>query len=163
LEGSQVQSSKVSSQCTHILFALCSPELGQIGYVRLTSFGEHTGRDAEQVMRLLESQGASAFIIDLRGNTGGLVSSGTPRLPAAPTWDAFGPSHWNLHDGSCYRASSFSWERTLPVQKSFETGGCPMGAGRGEGSYQTIVDYIISINDCKSDGDDDDDDDHHHH
>eukprot|EP00884_Botryococcus_braunii_P017166 jgi/Botrbrau1/4132/Bobra.0192s0007.1 len=53
-----------------------SPELGQIGYVRLTSFGEHTGRDAEQVMRLLESQGASAFIIDLRATPAALSVQG---------------------------------------------------------------------------------------
>ncbi len=47
-----------------------------MGYVRLTSFGEHTGRDTEGALRKLESLGAAAYILDLRGNTGGLVSAG---------------------------------------------------------------------------------------
>ena len=44
-----------------------------VGYVRLVQFGEHTAEDLEDGLRKLESKGAESFILDLRGNPGGLL------------------------------------------------------------------------------------------
>jgi carboxyl-terminal processing protease len=44
-----------------------------IGYVRLTQFQEHTGKDLERALKELKEQGMEALILDLRNNPGGLL------------------------------------------------------------------------------------------
>ncbi len=46
-----------------------------IGYVRLTMFNERTNDELKKAIRELRTQGADKFIIDLRGNGGGLLSA----------------------------------------------------------------------------------------
>lgn len=46
-----------------------------IGYVRITSFSGETARDFEKVLFDLEDQGLKGLILDLRSNSGGLLSS----------------------------------------------------------------------------------------
>ncbi len=43
------------------------------GYVRLSSFGEHTGDDLEKALQKLEGQGMQSLVLDLRDNPGGLL------------------------------------------------------------------------------------------
>ena len=50
-------------------------EQNRIGYVRLTSFSEGTSANLEKVLSELETQGLNGLILDLRFNTGGLLSS----------------------------------------------------------------------------------------
>lgn len=45
----------------------------KIGYVRLTQFAEHTAEELEEALKLLESKGVEALVLDLRGNPGGLL------------------------------------------------------------------------------------------
>ncbi len=45
----------------------------KIGYVRLVQFGEKTSDDLETAIHKLKDQGMEAFILDLRGNPGGLL------------------------------------------------------------------------------------------
>jgi len=45
----------------------------QIGYVRITEFGDQTSDELEDALQTLEGQGMKALIIDLRGNPGGLL------------------------------------------------------------------------------------------
>ncbi len=45
----------------------------KIGYVRLVQFGEKTSDDLEKALRKLKDQGMQGFILDLRGNPGGLL------------------------------------------------------------------------------------------
>jgi carboxyl-terminal processing protease len=45
----------------------------KIGYVRLVQFGEQTSADLETAIRKLKDQGMQGFILDLRGNPGGLL------------------------------------------------------------------------------------------
>ncbi len=45
----------------------------QIGYVRITEFGDQVSSDLEDALQRLEGQGMKALIIDLRGNPGGLL------------------------------------------------------------------------------------------
>jgi len=47
----------------------------KIGYVRITSFSEKTASDLEKVLDALEADGLKGLILDLRFNTGGLLSS----------------------------------------------------------------------------------------
>ena len=44
-----------------------------IGYIRLTQFGEHTASDLEKALKRLEGQGMHSLVLDLRGNPGGLL------------------------------------------------------------------------------------------
>ncbi|MHC4338454.1 MAG: S41 family peptidase, partial [Planctomycetota bacterium] len=50
-------------------------EQEKIGYVRITSFSEKTVSDLEKVLNYLEAEGLKGLILDLRFNTGGLLSS----------------------------------------------------------------------------------------
>jgi carboxyl-terminal processing protease len=45
----------------------------KIGYVRLTQFGEKTSSELDAALKVLQSQGMQALILDLRGNPGGLL------------------------------------------------------------------------------------------
>lgn len=48
---------------------------GNIGYIRMSIFAEKTGDEMRKTIAELERQGAQGFIIDLRGNGGGYVTS----------------------------------------------------------------------------------------
>jgi carboxyl-terminal processing protease len=50
-------------------------EQSKIGYVRLTSFSEKSAADFEKLLIDLEAQGMQGLILDLRFNSGGLLSS----------------------------------------------------------------------------------------
>jgi carboxyl-terminal processing protease len=45
----------------------------QIGYVRITQFGEKTSSELDAALKKLQDQGMKALIMDLRGNPGGLL------------------------------------------------------------------------------------------
>ncbi len=47
-----------------------------MGYVAIQSFGTNTGHDTATALHALKAQGASSYVLDLRGNSGGLVSAG---------------------------------------------------------------------------------------
>ncbi len=49
----------------------------KIGYVRITSFSDKTSDDLEKVLDKLDSSGLRGMILDLRFNSGGLLSSAT--------------------------------------------------------------------------------------
>lgn len=44
-----------------------------IGYVRITQFGERTSEDLADALKKLKDRGMKAFVMDLRGNPGGLL------------------------------------------------------------------------------------------
>jgi carboxyl-terminal processing protease len=48
---------------------------GQVGYIRITSFSDNVGSHFEEAMTSLKVDGAKSFIVDLRNNGGGFVSS----------------------------------------------------------------------------------------
>jgi carboxyl-terminal processing protease len=47
----------------------------QIGYIRLGEFSSHAAEQMRRAIRDLVSQGAEGFVLDLRGNPGGLLQS----------------------------------------------------------------------------------------
>ncbi|MBN1818724.1 MAG: PDZ domain-containing protein [Sedimentisphaerales bacterium] len=49
--------------------------VNRIGYIRVSNFVEKTVDNTEQILNDLEAQGIHGLIIDLRSNTGGLLSS----------------------------------------------------------------------------------------
>ncbi len=46
-----------------------------LGYIRVSHFGEGVPQQMQQAIQGLESQGVQAYVLDLRGNPGGLVES----------------------------------------------------------------------------------------
>ncbi|MFA6635751.1 MAG: S41 family peptidase [Candidatus Omnitrophota bacterium] len=48
---------------------------GDIAYIKLVEFQERTAKDIDSSLTLLKEQGASALILDLRNNPGGLLDS----------------------------------------------------------------------------------------
>lgn len=51
------------------------------GYIRVRSFGHTTAGEVLEAITALQAQGASGFVLDLRGNAGGLVQAGRPPGP----------------------------------------------------------------------------------
>lgn len=52
-----------------------SSDIGDIGYIRITSFDENTEKDFREALKNIESKNSKGLIIDLRNNPGGLLSS----------------------------------------------------------------------------------------
>lgn len=52
-----------------------SKKMSRIAYVRITSFGEHTTSELAQVVKRLKKQGMAGLILDVRGNSGGLLDA----------------------------------------------------------------------------------------
>ena len=48
---------------------------GRIGYIRITNFSENTGQEFKDVFSNLETDGMRGFILDLRQNPGGVITS----------------------------------------------------------------------------------------
>lgn len=53
-----------------------SPEKTSIGYIRLTQFNANAPMELAHAISSLEKKGASAYILDLRNNPGGLLQAG---------------------------------------------------------------------------------------
>lgn len=49
---------------------------GNIGYIRIRSFGENTSKEFDEVLSYMEKKSLKGVIIDLRNNPGGLFESG---------------------------------------------------------------------------------------
>lgn len=47
-----------------------------VGYIRITSFMETTGREVDQALYAFKKKGLDALVLDLRDNRGGLLSTG---------------------------------------------------------------------------------------
>ncbi len=47
----------------------------KIGYIKISVFGDETGREFSDAMEKLEAEGAEGLLLDLRNNSGGFVSS----------------------------------------------------------------------------------------
>jgi carboxyl-terminal processing protease len=45
----------------------------RVGYIRLQEFSSHAGEQMEKAIKELQKQDADAFVLDLRGNPGGLL------------------------------------------------------------------------------------------
>jgi carboxyl-terminal processing protease len=48
----------------------------KVGYIRLAQFNANATREVKKAIEQLENQGASAYILDLRNNPGGLLQAG---------------------------------------------------------------------------------------
>lgn len=53
-----------------------SPEGAKIGYLRLSQFSANAVKELAHAVSILEKKGASAYILDLRNNPGGLLQAG---------------------------------------------------------------------------------------
>jgi carboxyl-terminal processing protease len=89
----------------------------QIGYVRLTQFGEQTEQDLEKALQKLEKQGMHSLVLDLRNNPGGLLEQAgevaekfLPRNTLVVSTEGRGATQ-----KSEYRASGRTKQRKLPM------------------------------------------------
>jgi carboxyl-terminal processing protease len=88
-----------------------------IGYVRISQFGEKTSTELERALKKLTSNGMKAFILDLRGNPGGLLDQ------AAAVCEKFVPRDKlivstegrNASQKSEYRSTSHGHRYNLPM------------------------------------------------
>lgn len=86
----------------------------KIGYIKITTFNEHTGNDFREALLLLETQGMKGLILDLRDNLGGLLNEaiavGRELLPAGPI------THVADRQGVIQRTySSFGVQKPYPI------------------------------------------------
>ncbi len=58
-----------------VQYSLQQEEGNRIGYIRLSQFTAHAAQEMQSAIKDLNSQGADAFVLDLRGNPGGLLYS----------------------------------------------------------------------------------------
>lgn len=64
-----------SVEARPITTTLSNKSQAVIGYIRINSFTERTGKEVRQAVQALHSQEAQAYLIDLRDNGGGLLSA----------------------------------------------------------------------------------------
>ncbi|HZK24030.1 MAG TPA: S41 family peptidase [Oscillospiraceae bacterium] len=86
----------------------------KIGYIQITTFDEHTGRDFQEAMLALETQGMRGLLLDLRNNPGGLLDQavlvGQEILPAGPI------THMVDREGTVLQTyQSYGTKKTYPI------------------------------------------------
>ncbi|MEX1021397.1 MAG: S41 family peptidase [Litorilinea sp.] len=79
---------EVCAAVTDADMACTAPGAPRVGYIRHTLFSERSPAEMEVAITELQTQGAVRFILDLRGNPGGLVSSA---VGVADLWLDGGP------------------------------------------------------------------------
>lgn len=67
----------------------------QVGYIRLALFGERTVSELQAAVRDLQGQGAKAFIVDVRNNPGGFLSSAVEVSSQFVADDVIVTEKWN--------------------------------------------------------------------
>jgi carboxyl-terminal processing protease len=85
------------------------PEGNKIGYIRLNQFNANAAAELENAIQRLEAEDANSYILDLRGNPGGLLQAG---IDIARLW---------LKDGTIV----FTVNRN-GIQDSFSAGGASL-------------------------------------
>ena len=76
------------------------------GYVRLATFSQHAAEDMRKAVEQLQRDGVEAFILDLRNNPGGLVTSA---MDVASIWldGSIEPTIFSIQDRSVEKLQSF--------------------------------------------------------
>ncbi len=92
-----------------------------VGYMRIESFTERTGDEAAAAIREMQAQGVAALILDLRDNSGGLIS------PAVATVGHF------IHDGVVL----YELTRREPEEQAVEVQG---------GSIAADIPLVVLVN-----------------
>ncbi|BBC23375.1 S41 family peptidase [Pseudanabaena sp. ABRG5-3] len=68
---------------TPIIAKINQEETHKVGYIRLNQFNGNAAADMEKTLKKFQSQGADRYVLDLRGNPGGLFDAG---LQIARMW-----------------------------------------------------------------------------
>jgi carboxyl-terminal processing protease len=74
-QGFDVSVKRADVEIPSVNYSLRREGSEQIGYLHLTQFTSHASRDMRKAIRQLIQEGATGFVLDLRGNPGGLLSS----------------------------------------------------------------------------------------
>ncbi len=62
-------------QVPTVHYALKQESANSVGYIRLNEFSAHAAEQMQHAIQTLKQQGAEGFVLDLRGNPGGLLRS----------------------------------------------------------------------------------------
>lgn len=71
--GEQPQELTITRADIVIPSVVSKMEPGNIGYIKISTFGQDTAADVQKAITNLKSQGAKAVIVDVRGNPGGYL------------------------------------------------------------------------------------------
>lgn len=94
------------------------------GYIQISDFEAGTAQDAINAIEDLLDQGALAFVIDLRGNAGGLYSEASALLDhILPTYDLFSEVDKNGNE-TVYKSDALSIDVPMCVLVNSGTFGC---------------------------------------
>lgn len=74
-ENEGLKEFKMKREKIHEDSVTSSMKNGKIGYIKISVFGEDTGKEFSERIKRLVNEGAMGFIIDLRNNSGGYVSA----------------------------------------------------------------------------------------
>lgn len=74
-EAFDVPLTRARIEVPNVNYALREEDGHQIGYIRLTEFSGHAPEQMHQAINALLEQGAEAFVLDVRGNPGGLLQA----------------------------------------------------------------------------------------
>ena len=74
-ENEGLKEFKMNREKIHEDSVTSSMKNGKIGYIKISVFGEDTGKEFSNRIKKLENEGARGVIIDLRNNSGGYVSA----------------------------------------------------------------------------------------
>jgi len=73
--GFEVVLTRARIELTNVYYNLRQEEDMGVGYIRLTEFSAHAAEQMEEAIQELSDQGVEGFVLDLRGNPGGLLDA----------------------------------------------------------------------------------------
>lgn len=71
----EVNVTRARIELTNVYYSLKSEQDMTVGYIRLTEFSAHAAEQMQAAIEDLSEQGAEGFVLDLRGNPGGLLDA----------------------------------------------------------------------------------------
>ena len=74
-EGEEDKTYKITRETIKVETVFAKMLNDQLGYIRITNFSENTGKEFKKFLGELEQAGMKGFILDLRQNPGGLITS----------------------------------------------------------------------------------------
>jgi carboxyl-terminal processing protease len=89
--------------------------IGSVGYIPINSFAETTSSEVSAAVKRLQQQGAKSFLLDLRGNGGGVVEQAVRTVDIFVKGDLLVATQKERGDVTTYRTDDAGDLRPLPV------------------------------------------------
>ena len=89
--------------------------VGTVGYIPINSFAETTGAEVSAAVQRLQKQGAKSFLVDLRGNGGGVVEQAVQTADVFLKDDLLIATQRERADVTTYRTDDDADLRPMPL------------------------------------------------